>query len=336
MSDVICWGLHAGRSSEADHLFRQQNRIGIGWPQMRDLTELADTRTAFKARFGEVFPDEKDGAIPVKAGMLFRFVHEMEAEHIILYPSKITKKVHIGRIKSDYRYTPKRLAGYPHQRDVEWLKEVSRTRFSQGALYELGSAMSLFQVQNYAEEYLAALEGREYIAETKNDDSISLVADEVEQITRDFVQKRVEAELKGHPLESFVANLLEVMGYHARTTRDSRDGGVDVIAHRDELGIEPPIIKVQVKSTSGTIGIAEVSSLYGTVDTSEVGLFVTLGGFSRDATQFAATRSNLRLIDGEEFLDLVLRYYDALSSKYQAVIPLKRVFIPEAVEEIDE
>jgi hypothetical protein len=30
------------------------------------------------------------------------------------------------------------------------------------------------------------------------------------------------------------------------------DGGVDIIAHKDELGFEPPIIKVQVKSKEGT------------------------------------------------------------------------------------
>ena len=38
------------------------------------------------------------------------------------------------------------------------------------------------------------------------------------------------------------------MGYRAHATRKARDDGVDVIAHRDELGIEPPIFKIQVKA----------------------------------------------------------------------------------------
>lgn len=39
--------------------------------------------------------------------------------------------------------------------------------------------------------------------------------------------------------------LLRAMGYRTTVTQKSGDGGVDVIASRDPLGIEPPIIKVQ-------------------------------------------------------------------------------------------
>ncbi len=99
MSDDVCWGLHAGRSAEAEQLLRQRDRIGIGWPQMGDLSELAPTRDVFKAHLREVFPNEKEGAIPVKAGMLYRFVHEMEPDNIVLYPSKVAKTVPIGLIK---------------------------------------------------------------------------------------------------------------------------------------------------------------------------------------------------------------------------------------------
>ena len=264
---------------------------------------------------------------------LFRFLHEMEQGHLVVYPSKIDKQIHIGRVTGGYQFRPDRLGRYPQTRPVEWKAHVPRTTFSQGALYESGSALTLFQIQNYAEEFIAAYEGREYSLDIEDDESVSLVAEEIEQTTRDFVRKRIDAELKGHALESFVANLLEVMGYHTTVTRQSSDGGIDVIAHRDELGIQPPIIKVQVKGTAGTVGIADVSSLYGTVDQSEVGLFVTMGGFSNDAGNFANSRTNLRLIDGEELIDLALRNYEALESRYQAIVPLKRVFIPEAVEE---
>jgi restriction system protein len=54
----------------------------------------------------------------------------------------------------------------------------------------------------------------------------------------------MKADLKGHPLEPFVADLFRAMGYRAHATRSVRDDGVDVIAHRDELGIEPPILKI--------------------------------------------------------------------------------------------
>jgi restriction system protein len=59
--------------------------------------------------------------------------------------------------------TPRPEAGYPNLRPVKWLRAVSRSHFTQGALYEIGSAMSLFLIKNYAEEFRAALEGKAVI-----------------------------------------------------------------------------------------------------------------------------------------------------------------------------
>src|SRR6185437_15343795 len=73
-------------------------------------------------------------------------------------------------------------------------------------------------------------------------------------------------ELKGHPMAHFIGHLLNTMGYRTRVSPEGPDGGIDIIAHKDELGFEPPIIKVQVKSTDkGTIGDPVVSALYGKV-----------------------------------------------------------------------
>jgi len=58
-----------------------------------------------------------------------------------------------------------------------------------------------------------------------------------------------------------------------------------------------------------------------------------LGKFTAPAKQFANSKSNLRLVDGEEFVDLVLQKYDQLDSRYKGLIPLKRVWIPEPAGE---
>ena len=64
------------------------------------------------------------------------------------------------------------------------------------------------------------------------------------ETTRDFVLKRLAQELKGHPFAHFVAHLLNTMGYRTRVSPEGVDGGIDIVAHKDELGFEPPIIKV--------------------------------------------------------------------------------------------
>lgn len=242
---------------------------------------------------------------------------------LVIYPSKIDRRVHIGRVTGPYFYFAPRAADYPHQRTVEWLADFARTAFSQGALYEIGSALSFFQVKNYADDFLAVLSGQPLPAvESEEDETVALVAAEIESTTSDFVLKRLAREFKGVPFETFVAQLFEAIGYRTRVTQASGDKGIDVVAHRDELGIEPPIIKIQVKSTKGTVGDPEVSQLFGKVADGEFGVMVTLGSFSKQARDFAASKGNLRLIDGDEVVRLVLDYYDDLDSKYKGRIPL--------------
>ena len=123
------------------------------------------------------------------------------------------------------------------------------------------------------------------------------------------------------------------MGFRTRVSPEGPDGGIDILAHKDELGFEPPIVKVQVKSTDGSIGDPEVSSLYGKVAGGEHGLLVTLGTFTRHAESFAKSKSNLRLIDGEKLVELVLAHYEQFDSRYKAILPLKRVYIPQPVDQ---
>ena len=300
---------------------------------MPNLATLPQTRDAYKSALREAYPDAKDGAIPVWAGQLYRFVNELEIDDLVVYPSKGDRMVHIGRITGPYVHDATATNDYSNTRSVDWLGSFPRGRFSQGALYEIGSALSFFQVKNYSDEYIAALEGRELSpAELEDDPTVAMVAEEIETTTSDYVLKQLERELKGHPFEHFTAALFETLGYRTRVTQQSGDKGIDVIAHRDELGIEPPIIKIQVKSTTGTVGDPEVSQLFGKVADGEYGVLVTLGSFSRQARNFADSKGNLRLVDGDEVVRLILDHYEQLDSKYKALIPLKQVYVPEAVE----
>lgn len=332
-SETTIWGIHGGRQGDADELFLKKNLIAIGWEKVGDLGTLKANREAFKAKISQAFPDAKAGAIPNWAGQLFRFVHEMKEGDLIVYPSRRDRQIHIGRVHGPYQFDPHASRIYPHVRRVTWMTSRPRTHFTQGALYEVGSAMSLFLVKTYAEEFTDALEGKVVSAPVELDESVALVAEDIEQTTRDFILKRLAQELKGHPLADFVSNLLGVMGYKTRVSPEGPDGGIDIIAHKDELGFEPPIIKVQVKSGDGSIGDPIVSALYGKVGQDEYGLLVTLGTFTNQAKSFARSKSNLRLIDGDELVDLVLLHYEDFDSRYKGLLPLKQVFIPEVLEE---
>lgn len=178
--------------------------------------------------------------------------------------------------------------------------------------------------------------GNEYDPSTIDaidDETTAETAQVTEQETRDYIVKKLHNELTPNEFEYFVRDLLVSMGYFARVTKTnsqmSGDGGVDIITSRDELGFEPPVIKVECKRViDGKMSRPDVQKLLGTLEGKEVGLFVTLNGFTTEARILERSKPNLRLIDGESLADIVMRHYDSLDAKYKNLIPLKRIFIP--------
>jgi restriction system protein len=331
-NDTVIWCIRAGEAAQADSLFLQQGFIALGWADMGDLGQLRNDIETFKAHVRQHHPDYKPGAIPNAAGQLRRFTYDLKPSDLAVYPSKLDRMVHIGRIVGPYLYDPHLNADYPHRRKIEWLRAVPRTHFKQGALYEMGAIMTLFQIKNHADEFHAALVERPTKSASIADATVIHVAEDIEQNTRDYILKRLAQELKGHPLADFVAHLLTTMGYRTRVSTPGPDQGVDIVANKGELGFEPPLIKVQVKSSEGSIGSPTINELYGSVGPGEYGLFVTLGTFTIPARNTASTHSNLRLIDGDDLVDLILQHYEQVDARYKGILPLKRVYVPDPPE----
>lgn len=245
--------------------------------------------------------------------------------------------VHIGKVVGDYSYHENDEHEYPNHREIEWIDSFSRSDFSQSALNEIGSALTLFSVKSHKNEFLSKV-NLSNKTDAKYDDEISIADDEsvtetisnqAVQTTEDFIIKQLHQQLDGYDFEHFVAHILECMGYKARVSAKSGDGGVDVIAHKDELGFEPPIIKVQCKKSISSNGEPEVNQLLGALGEGEYGLFVNLGSYSRPARLLERNKAKLRLIDGDELVDLVLEHYDKLSLKYRALLPLKQIYVAD-------
>jgi restriction system protein len=330
LPEEVIWVVRAGSQGEGDQLFRKGKKVGVHFID-QDLSKLAADREAFKAAYATAFPNEPPMAVANQAGQAYRFVHEMKVGELVIYPSKIDRMFHLGRIKGGYEY---KAGPFPHQRAVEWQKELPRKLFTQGALYEANSAMTLFQIKNYAQEFLDALKGNAK-PPVGPDPTIHQTADQIRESTRDFVLKTLATQLKGAALEPFIAHLLEVMGYRARLTGKSGDGGVDIIAHKDELGFVPPIIKVQVKSEEGKTAPKDVQALSAAALPGEFALFVTLGSFSKQAQDFGMSRSNMRLIGGDELVDLILEHYEQFDARYKGLLPLRKVYVPEIIAAAD-
>jgi restriction system protein len=59
----------------------------------------------------------------------------------------------------------------------------------------------------------------------------------------------------------------------------------------------------------------------------ELGLFVTLGDYSRDALHIGRTRQDLRLVNGTELVDRVFEHYEPLSPEWRRMPPLRSVYV---------
>lgn len=116
--ETAVWGIHAGRTGDADEQFLKGSCIALGWAG--DLSGLKADREAFKAHITERYPETKPAAIPQSAGQLFRFLYEMKRGDLVVYPSKRDRQIHLGRVEGDYRYDSK--ASYPQVRTVKWLR----------------------------------------------------------------------------------------------------------------------------------------------------------------------------------------------------------------------
>jgi len=159
----------------------------------------------------------------------------------------------------------------------------------------------------------------------EKDNSMNL--DLLESDARDGIKRYIVSK-SPYEFQDLVAALLRAMGYHTPfVAPKGKDGGIDIIAYLDPLGAQTPRIKVQVKHKPETaIGASEVRALSGVLKTGDIALFVTSGTYSADARN-AATGSEkfLRLIDGDEFIEMWQEYYDKMSDEDKNMLPLKRI-----------
>lgn len=331
------WGIHNDKltSELVDGGF-----ISIGWERIGDLSKIGADRDALKSAQKSAFPDTKPGAVPVQAGTLYRLAFEMAIGDVVVAPYRPDSTINLGVVTGPYAYVADALV-HPHRRPVKWMKlGVPRTVFTRPALNEIGSAITLFSIRKHAAEFLAVLD-----APSNSDEAVTTAVEKaqnevpeeavdepraarVDRFTRDFVLDQLKPPHMSHrDFEEFTADLLIALGYQARVTPYVQDGGVDVLAHRDPLGVEPPLIKVQCKHHTGTISGPEVQQLVGTLALSELGVFVTLGTYSKDARWIERQKQGLRLLGGEEIVGLILTSYDHLPERWRTLIPLRPLLV---------
>jgi restriction system protein len=155
-----------------------------------------------------------------------------------------------------------------------------------------------------------------------------LMLEEAEDAARTEIQDYLTS-IPPYDFQELVAALLRAMGYHvAWIAPPGPDRGIDIVAYTDPLGATGPRIKVQVKRRSDRIAVQEVRSFMAVLSATDVGIFVSRGGFTADAHTEARHQENRRisLLGTEELLELWVAHYAAIPEEHRALLPLKPVY----------
>jgi restriction system protein len=157
------------------------------------------------------------------------------------------------------------------------------------------------------------------------------------EVTIDLIKEQAQESIINHiermPWDTFqklVEALLTAMGHFVDfNAPKGKDGGIDIVAYQDALGLMKPRIKVQVKHyPSNPIGPEPIRALKGVLHQGEeIGLFVTSGSFTNDAKRTARESNiHIRLIDGTEFIDLWQSHYNKILDEHKNLLPLQAIY----------
>lgn len=172
----------------------------------------------------------------------------------------------------------------------------------------------------------------ENIIEDDLEDNNKLQKANLEQLEEKAIDgiKKFVIQKNPYEFQDLVAALLRAMSYYTPfISPKGKDGGIDIIAYQDPLGVKTPRIKVQVKHyPENPISADTIRSLKGLINSGEeVGLFVTSGRFSNEAERFAREANvHIKLINGEELISLWQEFYDKMNDDEKNLLPLHPIY----------
>ena len=177
------------------------------------------------------------------------------------------------------------------------------------------------------------------------DDAIELDSNIV-QVQKANLDQLVEQAIAGikdfinsknpYEFQDLVAALLRAKGYHTPfVSPKGKDGGIDIIAYQDPLGVQTPRLKIQVKHyPQNPIPADAIRSLKGLINGGEeVGMFITSGRFSNEAERFAREANvHIKLINGEELISLWQQFYEKMNDDDKYLLPLHPIYFLGSIE----
>lgn len=329
MNTEKMWMVRAGESAYLVDEFKEKNIIAIGWGRIGDLSKI-ENGEKIKEKVREKYSEDRIGKINISAGQIKRFRLDFKKGDKVVTYDPTERNYYVGEIISDYLYD-KELCEYHHIRKVKWYGIVERDKLSASTKNTLGAISTLFEIgEDAAKEIWDLLEGKKEEPENQDtqDEELDLLKEDMESKSHEFIKDKVLA-LNWEEMEELVAGLLRGMGYKTILSGPGPDRGRDILASPDGLGLNEPRIIVEVKHRAGKIGAKDIRSFTGGLRSGNKGLYISTGGFKKDA-KYEAERSTIpiTLVNADRLINLIVQYYDEFDSEAKTLIPLTKIYWP--------
>jgi len=327
--------IRAGRGGRFAEDFASASRVAIGWNELGDLSAYSSD-SSLRQAYIDHYGNAKPGRVANAVAMIRKFRDDVVTGDLVVTYNGERREYLVGKVSGPYEYLPseEQVGDFSHTHRVEWAGTVSRDLLTQAARNSLGSVLTVFSLSddvikdlNYVLAKGASLAEEGSVVDA-NDEDVELLKDEIVGKGHELIKDKIQS-LSPEELEELTAIILRAMGYQARVSPKGPDRGVDVIASPDGLGLTQPRIKAEVKHRVGSIGSNPIRSFIGALRDGDKGLFVSTGGFTREA-RYEAERATIpvTLLDIDTLAELVVTHYESFDMDGRALIPLVRVFWP--------
>jgi restriction system protein len=325
------WMVRAGRGGEFIEDFRDQQLVAMGWAEVGDVSKLS--REVINEKIVTTYPHYKKLKAAITSSQLYRFCFEIkEGDYVLSYDS--SRRVYlIGKVAGPYQFGALGISDLNHYRRVSWLKELDRDQISVPTKNTLGAISTLFLISDTPAQELHALlqgaqppvsPGGDDVSDTEEEDLLK----DIQSRSREFIKDRLD-KLEWDQMQEVVAGMLRAMGYKTQISPAGSDRGKDIVASPDGFGFESPRIIVEVKHRAAQMGADAIRSFLGGRHKDDKGLYVSTGGFSKEA-RYEAERASipLMLMDLNGLVDGIIEHYERIDAEVRALIPLTKIYWP--------
>ena len=330
---VGAWMIRAGRGGVYAPSWLERGVVGIGW-DFDGADIAAMDREQIRAAYCCIHPGDSKGKVAAGVGQVYCFAHDMTTGSTVVMYDPESRLYHLGVITGSCVAVCD-MDGVTYTRDVMWGETAPRDVLSPSSKNSLGGIQTIFAVSDEVMADLMNAVGDKPSTDPGTslvDDSDATNDDETLAATYDngieLIKDRVN-QLDWEDMERLVAGLLKAMGYCARVMPKGPDGGRDVVASPDALGLESPRIVAEVKHRKGAMGAPTVRAFIGGLRAGDRGLYVSTGGFTKEA-RYEADRANIpvRLLDLDAFVRHYVEIYDKTDDDTRSILPLTRIWWP--------